>query len=402
MVSPGLSTTTDDRGSYRISVPEPGRYWVMATHMEASFPLGSAPQATGSVFYPNSPDLLAAQPADLAFDQPETTFDITLPPAPRTELAAGLLAGADGRPCARCAYSLRRVEGAYDYELIGEAISGRLPGFQYRGIPPGHYRIYVEEQEGDSLGWWAIEDVMLAEDRPLALTITTQPQVAVAGRVTLEDPPPGWIAENRERAGAVQVQLTQVGDPFFTMHHAAASRSERSAGESEFTLGPMPPAPFSLQGWVQGTDAYLAGVARQGRGLPAPLLDFSQPGAWTDLELRVRFDMARPVIRIPAQTAVSETWTMHRIVLVPDPQQNPFGHYMEGYCGPDGVCEVSPLPPGRYWAVVFFQHTGEAIDFQDPQVRNQLARWAREIDITPGENPAIEVKPVPPEVLEGI
>jgi len=402
MVSPGMPTTTDDRGSYRISVPEPGRFWVMATHMEASFPLGSAPRPTGSVFYPNSPDLLSAQPADLAFDQPETTFDITLPPAPRTGLAAGLLAGADGRPCARCAYSLRRVEGAYDYELIGEAISGRLPGFEYRGIPPGHYRIYVEEQDGDSLGWWAIEDVMVAEDRPVALTITTQPPVAVAARLTLEDPPLGWIAENRERADAVQVQLTQVGDSFFTLHRASTARTELSPDETEFRLGPMPPARFRLQVWVQGADAYLAAVARQGRGVPSPLLDFSQPGAWTNLELRVRFDMARPVIRIPAQTTLSEGWTMHRIVLVPDPQQNPFGHYMEGYCGPDGACEISPLPPGRYWAVVFFQQTAEGLDFRDPQVRNKLARWGREIDVTPGENPAIELKPVPQEALKGI
>ena len=174
-VSPGPSTITDDRGIYRISVARPGRYWVMATHMEASFPLGSAPQSTGTVFYPNSPDLLFAHFADLAFDQPDTRFDITLPPAPRTAITVGLLSGPKGRPCAQCAFSLRRVEGPYEYEWIHGEIGGRLPGFGYRGIPAGDYRILVEDRDSDTRGWWAIEDVALVEDDPVELAIATQP-----------------------------------------------------------------------------------------------------------------------------------------------------------------------------------------------------------------------------------
>jgi protocatechuate 3,4-dioxygenase beta subunit len=400
-VSPSWSTTTDDRGFYRLSVAEPGRYWVMATHMELSFPRGSAPRPTGSVFFPNSPDMLSSLPADLSFDQADTVFDFTLPPAPRTELAAGLLSGRGGWPCAQCAYSVRMIEGDYDYEVIGGSISGGLAGFEYRGIPAGQYRIFVEDQAEDTLGWWAIEEVSLVEDRPVALSIETKPPVALAGGLTLEDPPSEWTAEQRENADAVQVQLTQAGNSFFTVHRTSGTRTQLPPEAAEFALGPLPPGKFRLEVWAQGTDAYLAGVARQGRPLPAPLLDLSQPGDWTNLELRVRFDMARPVIRIPALSTRGQWWTMQRVVLVPDRDQNPFGHTMEGYCGHDGSCDISPVPPGRYWAIVVQQSQGE-INFRDLAVRSRLAQWGREIDLTPGENSPIELKPVPQKALDGI
>ncbi len=400
-IVPSWSTTTDDRGAYRLSVPEAGRYWVMATHMEASFPLGSAPQPTGSVFYPNSPDMLGSQPADLAYDQPETIFDITLPPAPRTEFAAGLLSGLDGTPCAQCNFSVRRVEGAYDYELIGDAISGRLPGFEYRGIPAGHYRVYVEDQSRNALGWWAIEDVVLAEDRPVAVAISTQPPVAVAGRLTLEEPPYEWIVEHRGRADALEVQLTQVGDTYFTVRNASKSRAEMPPDGAGFALGPMPPGKFRVDLWAQGTDAYLADVAMQGRILPGPVLDFSQPGGWSTLELRVRFDMARPSIRIPEETR-GDVWSTRRVVFVPDPNQNPYGHFTEGYCSPDGSCEISALPPGRYWVIAFASQTPGSLDLRELEVRNKLGAWGRGVDLRPGENPTMELKVAPAQAFEGL
>jgi protocatechuate 3,4-dioxygenase beta subunit len=401
VLTPGVSTTTDDRGVYRLSVTDPGRYWVMATHMEATFPLGSAPRPTGSVFYPNSPDLLGAQPADLAFDQSETAFDITLPPAPRTEIAAGLLSGPGPEPCAQCIYSLRRVEGEYDYELIGDAISGRLPGFEYRGIPPGNYRILVEDRGQGALGWWAIEDVTLVEDRPLALAIETQPPVTVVGRLALEDPPLGWRAENRDRAGAVQIQLAQLEAGFFTVFNAAATFTNLPSEQEDFRLGPLPPGKFRIEVWLQGLDAYIAGVALSGRALPSAVLDFSQPGSREGLEIRMRFDLARPAFRVPLEPMSRKAWTTYRVVLIPDAGRNPFGYPMEGYCGPDGSCEIGPVPPGRYWAMAYEQRPA-GISLRNAELRKKLAPWGREINLTPGENSMIELKLAPEKAFEGL
>ncbi|MCY4598115.1 MAG: hypothetical protein OXC19_25365, partial [Bryobacterales bacterium] len=98
------------------------------------------------------------------------------------------------------------------------------------------------------------------------------------------------------------MQLTPVGEQFFSVQDALTTRVELSPKQLEFKLGPMPPGKFRLEAWVKGTDGYLAGVAQEGRGLASPVLDLSQAGDWTNLDLRVRFDMARPTIRTPAQT----------------------------------------------------------------------------------------------------
>ena len=87
---------------------------------------------------------------------------------------------------------------------------------------------------------------------------------------------------------------------------------------------------------------------------------------------------------------------------MPDRSENPFGHYLEGYCGPDGACEVAPLPPGRYWVIALSHETARGLDLRDPQVRYRLARWGRNIALRPGRNAAVELRSVPEAALEGI
>jgi hypothetical protein len=388
--------STDDRGVYRLSVHEAGRYWIMAFHMEPSFPRGSAPRSTGVVFYPNSPDLLASLPADLSFDQPEATLDIMLPPAARTEVAAGILSGPDSRPCTRCRYSLQRVEGPFRYELTSGQ-TGRDAGFDTRGVPPGQYQIYVQD-DGGHQGWWAIEEAALVEDRTTALTIQTQPPIVVSGRVTLEDPPAEAIEQARERPDAVSVQLNPFGNQFFSARDGSGSRAELRLEQSEFTLAPLPPEKFRVEVLVQNANGYLAGMALQGRDLTSPFLDFSQPGPWNNLELRVRFDLAEPQFRIAGAVpdpAASSGAPAYRLVIAPDSESNPFGRYSETHCISDGQCYVPQLPPGRYWVIALPAAGRGGLDLQDFEARKKLAPWGREISLSPSQNPRIDLTPAP-------
>jgi hypothetical protein len=395
--------STDDRGVYRLTVREPGRYWLMAFHMEPSFPRGSAPRSTGVVFYPNSPDLLSSLPADLSFDQPEATLDIALPRAARTEVAAGILSGPDARPCTRCRYSLQRVEGAFRYELTSGQ-TGSDAGFDTRGVPPGQYHILVQDEGND--GWWAVEAATLVEGRTTALTIQTQPPVSASGRVTLEDPPRETVEQARERPDGVIVQLNQAGNHFFAVRDGSGSRIELPLEQSDFTLGPLPPEKFRIEVFVQGANAYLAGMALQGRDLTSPILDFSQPGAWTNLELRVRFDPAETQFRLAvdaaASTAANTGAPAYRLVAVPDPESNPFGQYSESHCVSDGQCYSPPLPPGRYWVIVLPMANGDGLDLQDPEVRKKLAPWGREVTLAPGRNPQLDLTLAPEKAFAAL
>jgi len=243
------SATTDDRGIYSIALDDPGRYWLLATHMEASFPRGSAPRSTGATFYPNSPDLLTAAAVDVRSDQPETAFDITLTDAPNTQIAARILSGSGGGPCIRCRYSLRRAESSFEYELVGGG-TARIGGFQYNGLPAGQYVIHVEDNSG-SPGWWAIAEANVVEGRPVALEIATSPPIYLSGRVKLEQQPVEMLEKYRERDDAVRLSLEARGRPFI---HAPSEALgvHLKIRDTEFALGPLPPERFRLGASVLG------------------------------------------------------------------------------------------------------------------------------------------------------
>jgi hypothetical protein len=229
--------------------------------------------------------------------------------------------------------------------------------------------------------------------------------VAVSGRITLEDPPAEAIEQARERPDAVIVQLNQIGNHFFAVRDGSGARTELPLGQSEFTLGPLPPEKFRVEVFVQNANAYLAGVARQGRDLNSPVLDFSQPGSWNNLELRVRFDLAEPQFRIAGaapDAASSPDASAYRLVIAPDAETNPFGRYTDSHCIPDGQCYAPPVPPGRYWVIALPMASRNGLDLQDPEIRKKLAPWGREITLTPGQNPSVEFTLAPEKAFAAL
>ena len=395
----GRELTTDDRGVYRTTLEEPGAYWLMASHMETPFPRGSAPQPTGIAFYPNSPDLLTANAVEMAFDQPEASFDITLPAAPNTNLNAYVFSGPLGSPCTTCRYSLRLVAGPHSFELIGGG-SGEQAKFGYRGIPAGLYRIYVQDNEGHA-GWWASSEVTVPEGRRVEVAISTGPPVMVAGKVTLENPPVEALREYRDRKDAITVRLDEVGSHFFAVQ-GSNRRAELALDQSEIDLGLLPPEKFRLVVRVEGGGGYLAAVSRGGRDLASPILDFAEPGGWADLEIRIRFDLAEPEIHVRADGFISKERATHRLVLVPDAEENPFGQYYDTNCPAGERCFGAMLPPGRYWAIVLPEASRGNLDLRDPKLRARFEAWGTDLELSPGKNPPVELVPMTAEVLRGL
>lgn len=388
---------TDDRGVFRIAT-EPGRYWLQASATEASFPRGSAPLPTGVVFYPGSPDLLGAQPLELAWDQPQTYIEIALPRAPRTQMTAAIVSGPSGQPCNSCGFRLLRVEGDYRYEIVG-GMTGSRPGFDYRGIPAGDYRIHVEDVRRNR-GWWAIAETTLVEGTPTELLIETRPPAPLSGRVVLEDPPANLAELNREREDAISV-VAQGGRQGFFTGGSFKPRVSLPLDQLHFSLGPFTPEQYTLQVDVQGANAYIAGIRRRGRPLPAGLLDFSRPGSWTDLEVRVRFDPAVARFRIPAPVPLDLDQPAARVALVPDRESGIVGRPQEAHCYPGGECSAPPVPPGRYWVIAMPGINNPAgLDLRDAEVQSRLSLWGRAVDLAPGENPVIELEAVPEGALD--
>ena len=390
-ILPSRSSSTDDRGAYRIVVDQPGRYWIMASHTEMAFPRGAAPRSTGVAFFPNSPDLLAAAPIDLAFDQPEQSLDITLPPAPPTALTVAIVSGPAGKPCAQCSYSLRKVDGSVVYEIIRGGTGEQL-GFSYSGIPAGQYRVYVQDS-GANADWWAIGEAIVVEGRPSEALVATQPPIIVSGKVTLQDPPSDLAQPTNEiekPIGLNLVQETNMG--FFGTRGRVQTDAQLPLDAPAFSFGPIPPGTARFHLWMQRGNGYLAGISRAGRPLESAILDLAQPGPWTDLELIVRFDPAQPKIRIDRLASGNVEGQQFQITLLPDA---PFGGRQDAPCAAEDVCYVNPVPPGRYRIVATAAASAGRLNFHDPKVWERLSPWARTVTLTPGENPTISLTPAP-------
>ena len=389
VLTPAQIATTDDRGVYRIALSEPGRYWLQASHTERSFPRGSAPRATGIAFYPNAPDLLSAAPIDVAFDQEERTLDIGLPSAPATLLVAAIVTGPGGRPCVQCRYSLRKVEGEYEYDIVSGG-SGQRSGFDYAGVPSGHYRIYVDDH-GQNPGWWAIGETTLTEGHPAEVLVATQPPIAISGRVVVEEPPKDLGAD-----AVTNVHVEPIDNrTFFGSGRDSKNSIELKDGDTEFQIGPFAPGRFRLRVWARGANAYVSGISREGRPLPSPVLDLTQPGAWDNLEVHLRFD---PVNVKPEIAKTADPNKQYRVALVPT-ADNSYGARQEAVCGPAAFCGLSGVPPGRYDIVAIDAVAGNEANFHDPATWKKLGAWTKTLTLTAGESPAIQLEPAPASAL---
>lgn len=392
------SASTDDRGIYRLTTSNPGRYVLMATHTEAAFPRGSAPRSTGLTFFPNSPDLSAAARLDLAFDQPEQRFDITLLPAPATGLGVSVFTGPNARACRNCRYSLRRADGPYVYEIATGATS-RSPGFTYGGVPAGAYRILVADYQMHE-GWWAVAETTLVEGRATQFEVVTQPPVLLSGRVAVEAPAEDLFRREPDQEwDPIRVHANMDDNRgFFGQGPEITWQQGITEDRQEFALGPFPPLRVRPQVSITGGNGYLAAIQRQGRPIPSPVLDLSQPGPWTNLELVVRFDPAQPAVVITTGAGTSLRPRVYRVLLAPVREANPFGIPANSTCAGPERCDLAPAPPGEYRLVALPQDAPHDFDLNNPQTLERLAPWIRNATLTPGENPPIPLSVAPAEL----
>ena len=138
------TSTTNDRGEYRIWGLAPGKYYVRATH-----PRGGAMRAGSQVyvpiFYPGVSDLSRTQPLELHGGDEITGIDLTFVLLHSVRVSGRVLNASSG-PTKEAQVSLVGGSGTMTY-AVGQASTDAKGGFEIRGVPPGSY-VLVAEQFG--------------------------------------------------------------------------------------------------------------------------------------------------------------------------------------------------------------------------------------------------------------
>jgi protocatechuate 3,4-dioxygenase beta subunit len=136
------TSTTNDRGEYRIWGLAPGKYYVRATH-----PRGPAMRPGGQVyvpiFYPGVSDLSRTQPLELHPGDEITGIDLSFITLHSVRVS-GRVVNASSLPAKDAQVTLVGGSGTMTF-AAGQASTDAKGAFEIRGVAPGSYTLIAEQ-----------------------------------------------------------------------------------------------------------------------------------------------------------------------------------------------------------------------------------------------------------------
>jgi len=179
------TSTTNDRGEYRIWGLAPGKYYIRATH-----PRGEAARPGGLVyvpiFYPGVTDPARTQPVELHPGDEATGIDMTFVPV-RSVRVSGRVLNVNSQPDKGAQITLVGGSGSFTFPA-GQGSADAKGAFEIRGVPPGSYTLIAEQfgnGEGDKVmrGRATVE---VGETNVSDVEVVTGPGSSVSGHLHVE------------------------------------------------------------------------------------------------------------------------------------------------------------------------------------------------------------------------
>ncbi len=250
--SGGGSGSTDDRGEFRISNLEPGRYLVSASKKGSDStgnyewqPAPDDPEgerlglAYFATYYPGSPDPASAVPVGVSSGQEVAGLQVRIEPRRALSVQGTVSGGAN-----RSQPLLRRIDDG-PFEHHSASGFDHEGNFTFREIPPGEYLLWTQEDSAPGISRLAWKKLRLDDRSLTGIRLHLRGGAVVRGRVLFED---------QRDAGEIRlyVQIHPVEAPSIGLD----AEVDRATGS--FVIAGVPPARYRL-------DA--GGHARSGSGV---------------------------------------------------------------------------------------------------------------------------------------
>ena len=331
-LGPVKSTTSDDRGEYRLFWLEPGEYLVMA---EKNLPSGPA-----RGYFPGSDDGRAALPVLVSEGSESGRTDFSLGATPATVTVSGFVSfevpGFEASSAPQ--FFLWPKDAGRLYEgmaMFSNSLANTqeraLGKFELRNVRSGSYELYAVVRDGSSKYYVAHAPVDVGTQGLSGVVLTIRPGVDLTGTITagLGKPVPPSRVQLRPRVAlpnwpGVMVAST---DGTFTFPNVP---------ESEYTITIEPLEPnFYVAELLQGQDSILdRGVVKVARGLPDRLEVLIQPSAST---------IRGTVLASPSQLAAGVM-----VTLVPEASRRENLALYQRFLSTEGAFAFTGVAPGKY------------------------------------------------------
>jgi protocatechuate 3,4-dioxygenase beta subunit len=381
----GPTTSTDDRGRYRLTALPPGRYVIGAAvvPLASEQATGDLDLGTGKSFYPSGGRAVEAVPIEVRYGQELTGINLRLLPRESFSVS-GLVTDSETRgPCGSCMILAFNLEESY---TLSQARSSVAPDGSYhvRGLTPGTYRIVAEKQAG---GRTVISSRTIEVDRRDITGVHLFSGIlrAQEGRVVLESPPSGDTGGTGNEPGIAIEVILGPSDGIGT----AVSARVGPDGAFRAINPPCETCMILVDNLPAG--GYLQAVRAQGRELPAPEIEIPGGASPPPVELVVSFKSAS----LAGQLARAEGQGAERphvealLMLVPAANESPYLSPQTTGIRPDGSFQISGIPPGAYIAFAIPRST--KLDWGSPDVRKQMESFGRPVRLSAGRPESIEL-----------
>jgi protocatechuate 3,4-dioxygenase beta subunit len=328
------TSTTNDRGEYRIWGLPPGKYYIRATH-----PRGEAARPGGLVyvpiFYPGVTDPSRTQPVDLHPGDEATGIDLNFVSMHSVRVSGHIL-NANSQPEKGAQVSLLGGSGGFTF-TAGQASSDAKGAFEIRGVPPGSYTV-IAEQFGSSEG-----DKVMRGRTPLDVgetnitdaEVVTGPGSSVSGHVRIE-------GKNSADLSKLSVVLDPLDD-MASLGFAPDVSNVHLLPDGSFQFHDVPEGTYRIN-VIPLPSGYYLKPGGEGDAAEAAVKVGRNHSAAIDLTLsagagRVSGTVAKDEQEFPGAT----------VVLVPDPPRRAEPRfYRQGITDASGHFNISDVAPGNY------------------------------------------------------
>lgn len=372
-------TTADDRGHYRLFGLAAGRYLLAASFPGAVSPPGEI-ELPGRTYYPSGTQPAEAARLPLRWGQEWTGLHLVLHPHTSHSIR-GVITDAGG-PCGNCLLSVYRLDQGVSTS-VHSGLFSPTGSFRVGGLLPGTYLLVAEKAVpgGHAV---AARTVTLGNRDLAGVPLVIGPDRTIAGRIVLHSPP-----ETLDRS---KVRLR-----VFLLAGLRSDEPVQTDPGFAFRIHSLAPVTYRLRlaGLPEGGYFKLLRIGSQ--DLPAPEIEVPEQATPGDLEVVIAFDSATLTgsVQPPESAGRGHRVTSAAIALYPQENQSPYLVERRMATDSSGNFTLTGIAPGAY--TVFALPAGGSVDWDDPEVRRQFARFGRSVDLGPGKRESIELVLAPVE-----
>lgn len=378
------SSTTDDRGRYRVTGLLPGTYYLGISD-EVSRSHGPVNMASVRVFYPGVTSIPMASPLEIDTGTELSGVDAVLD-APVGTRVVGSVRLSTGEPPAagqvRFFADSRGGTGPVRDALL-EAL-GVNGSFLFLDVQPGDYVVHVMAgRSEESMNEVGVATVSV-RDHEASAVVRTVPVSTLSGKVVFEGAPPPPLPAVTISPLAADVNTS----PMFPPSLRKVELRPDWTFEMANLFGPTRIVATAPAGW------WLKSVMLDGRNLADEPITFGT-GDRTHTGAEVMFVRNQTTVTGTARERDRPMMDYSVVVYPTDVTlQYPRSRHMALVrSGPDGRFTVSNLPPGAYWVAAVDGITGDAGggDWQSPDLIALITASAGRVTIEANQSVSVDL-----------